>query len=447
MDIDEAINLAGYGPFHHVLLLLSGCGFAASTIELVLPSLLLPVLIQEWRLSSTIGGLLMMGTFGGEVVGGLVWARVSDRLGRRVAYVGTALSAAVCALAGCVCANFAQLLVSRILLGVALGGSMSIDFVYFMEFMPTHKRGSRATMIILVGIAGLFVVGALGPWVLPVFGWRAFVLAGALPTVVLAAGRLLWRWESPRFLLYSGRVEQAERVLEVMSRRNGCHYKPTLHIPVADLTSGDYGQHNNNGLQQQQSLLQLLAPTIAPLAAIFTLHTFAYYGMTTWFSKFAAHYNVTRVGHAKGLMLIAAAEVPGLYLSRLLIDRCGRRVTLAMNLLGAAVSVALFSVIPTTTTYFLAVSCSSYFFIVGVWAVLYVSGPELFPTHLRSTAFAVCATAGKLGGFVSPLMFGRVWDGWREPMPAARNIVAGSFMAAAVVAMVFMRETMGESMH
>lgn len=436
MNIDEAIDRAGYGPFHYVLLLLSGVGFAASTIELVLPSLLLPKLAVEWSLSSTAAGTLMMATFAGEVFGGLLWARISDKLGRRAAYVGTATLAAITAAGSAFCQDFLQLLASRAMLGMALGGSMAIDFVYFMEFMPSHRRGSRATMIILVGIVGLFLVGLFGQVVLPGFGWRVFLFTCAIPNITLAVGRLLWPWESPRFLLRSGRPREAERVLEVMAEWNGCPFKPTLHTNTID------NKPSSSGLSEYKDLY----PLIASFGAVFTAHTFSYYGMTTWFGKFAANYKVSSVGHAKNLMLIAVAEVPGLFLSCWLIDRFGRRVVLAMNLMGAAVMVSLFAVIPVSQTWFMAISCLSYFFIVGVWAGLYVYGPEVFPTQCRSTAFALCGTMGKLGGLVSPMVFGQVWDRFEQPLPIARNLIAAGFLVGAVLSIISLKETKDKSM-
>lgn len=439
MNIDDAIDRAGYGPFHYILLMLSGVGFAASTIELVLPSLLLPKLVSEWSLSSTAAGTLMMGTFAGEVLGGLVWARVSDKLGRRVAYVGTATLAAICAAGSACCQNFTQLVVSRVVLGLALGGSMAIDFVYFMEFMPLYRRGSRATMIILVGIAGLFLVGLLGHVVLPGFGWRVFLFTCAIPNLALAVGRLVWPWESPRFLLKSGRPQEAEKVLEVMSTWNGCAFKPTLQYDNSVFVKST---KSGNILTDCKDLL----PLILTFGSVFTAHTFSYYGMTTWFGKFAANYKVSSVGHAKGLMLIAVTEVPGLFLSCWLIDRFGRRTVLALNLFGAAITVSLFAVIPVDQTWFMVTSCASYFFIVGVWAGLYVYGPEVFPTECRSTAFALCGTMGKFGGLISPMVFGQVWDRFEEPIPVARNLIAGGFLIGAVLSVWSLKETKGKSM-
>ena len=368
----------------------SGLGFASSTIELVLPSLLLPKLISEWNLSATIGSTLMIGTFAGEVIGGLIWARISDRIGRRAAYVGTATLVAICASMSAGCTNFTQLLLTRFGLGVALGGSMAIDFVYFLEFVPTAFRGSRAALIILVGIFGLFLVGFLGHFVMPQYGWRVFLFACAVPSIILAFGRWLWPWESPRFLYNKGRITEAEIVINEMHRWN----KASKHGHITLIPAHKVENHAAPSLKEYRHLL----PLIVTFGLVFTLHTFSYYGMTTWFGKFGAAYKLSSVAQSTGLMIIAVAEVPGLFLSCKLIDRLGRRSVLAGNLMGAALAVSLMTFIPKDSpNIFLLTSCLAYFFIVGVWSGLYVYGPEVFPTAIRSTAFAICGTMGKLG--------------------------------------------------
>jgi MFS family permease len=37
--------------------------------------------------------------------------------------------------------TFEWLIASRLLTGIAMGGSMGLDFVFFIEFSPSQKRG------------------------------------------------------------------------------------------------------------------------------------------------------------------------------------------------------------------------------------------------------------------------------------------------------------------
>jgi len=124
----------------------------ATTVELILMSLLQGPMMAEWKMSNQKLSLLQSCMFGGELIGGLFWGSISDRLGRRFTFVGTAALATVFGLLSSAAPNFNLFIASRFGLGLAIGGSLSIDFIYFAEFVPSKSRGVRTTFIILLGI-------------------------------------------------------------------------------------------------------------------------------------------------------------------------------------------------------------------------------------------------------------------------------------------------------
>lgn len=151
--IDEALEAVGFGRFQWILLFLSGLGFCATTVELISVSLLRRPLLETWpHINGERFALLMSATFVGELLGGLLWGLMTDRVGRRVVFVGTAFMAALFGMLGSVMPNFYAFAVTRLLLGLAIGGCLAIDFVYFVEFVPAKSRGFRTTFIILLGI-------------------------------------------------------------------------------------------------------------------------------------------------------------------------------------------------------------------------------------------------------------------------------------------------------
>lgn len=165
-SIDEGLEAAGFGAFQWILCILSGIGFCATTVELISVSLLRVPLQAAWpEVSNERFALIMSSTFAGELIGGLAWGAISDRMGRRTSFICTALMAAIFGLMASISPNFYFFAACRFFLGIAIGmeikvflgitcigGSLAVDFVYFIEFVPATARGFRTTFIIFLGI-------------------------------------------------------------------------------------------------------------------------------------------------------------------------------------------------------------------------------------------------------------------------------------------------------
>ena len=93
-------------------------------------------------------------TFIGELIGGVLWGWISDKYGRRISFIGTVALSTTFGLISAAAPSFAWLLLFRFILGVALGGNLSVDFVMFLEFVESKSRGFYGTFIILFGIGG-----------------------------------------------------------------------------------------------------------------------------------------------------------------------------------------------------------------------------------------------------------------------------------------------------
>ena len=93
-------------------------------------------------------------TFLGEIIGGIVWAHLSDSYGREKVFLATSLMMFAFALILPFCPNFTAFCWVRLLLGFAIGGGLSVDFVYFIECVPPRNRSFRSAFIILIGIMG-----------------------------------------------------------------------------------------------------------------------------------------------------------------------------------------------------------------------------------------------------------------------------------------------------
>jgi AAHS family 4-hydroxybenzoate transporter-like MFS transporter len=78
------------------LLCLCGVGWAADILDVQAVAYLIPALINDWQESRARLGLAASFTFVGMLFGSLFWGVISDRYGRRPAFMLTSLCAGAC---------------------------------------------------------------------------------------------------------------------------------------------------------------------------------------------------------------------------------------------------------------------------------------------------------------------------------------------------------------
>ena len=81
--LDNAIEAIGIGKFHIFLMLITGFAWIAESMEVTVISVLSPILVCEWSLSSFEQAMIATLLFIGMGLGSSVWGCVSDKFGRK----------------------------------------------------------------------------------------------------------------------------------------------------------------------------------------------------------------------------------------------------------------------------------------------------------------------------------------------------------------------------
>ncbi|KAL2846910.1 general substrate transporter [Aspergillus pseudoustus] len=150
---------------------------------------------------------------GGSFIGAIVAGLTADRYGRKTAiYVGCFLFTAGAILQGAAY-SIAQMSVGRLIVGFGVGSASMVVPLYIAEIAPTRARGR------LIGLNNMSITGGqvisygLGAAFAHVpSGWRYMVGLGAVPSIILAC-LLPFCPESPRQLVYHGKMHEAEAVI------------------------------------------------------------------------------------------------------------------------------------------------------------------------------------------------------------------------------------------
>lgn len=168
----------------------------------------LPVLTEQWKLSTGQGTMIVTSGSVGMLLGALVAGWLGDRIGP----VNTvALGVAVTALASLAVAlspGFALFTLFRFVQGLGIGGVVPVAATYINEIARADHRGRFVLLYELIFPAGLATATLVASWVVPSFGWRVMFVIGALPVLLVVVLRRQVP-ESPRWLLSRGRARGA----------------------------------------------------------------------------------------------------------------------------------------------------------------------------------------------------------------------------------------------
>jgi MFS family permease len=233
---------------------------------LLLGSVLINEVGDEWGLSETEAGSIVTVLMLGFLIGAYGWGYCSDRYGRMFSFRKTLLLAAVAAVGAAASVNFPMLLVFCLFAGAGIGGDVPVDGTVFCEFCPTTKRWLLTAMS---------AVCALGAVIVPLFAF-IFIVAGVPHmwryvtgvTALLNFAFWLARFyvlETPKFLVVTGRLDEAAEVLRKVAAINGkqidevdFHEEVTLDAsviqPYATIQDTENGSYLETGSIDKGSL-------------------------------------------------------------------------------------------------------------------------------------------------------------------------------------------------
>jgi putative MFS transporter len=395
--IDEAIEQIGVGRFQWRLLGVNGLVWAADAMEVLIIGFVLPAIIALWNLTSAQAGLVGSATFAGMFVGAYGWGLIADRVGRRKVFLLTVLLDALFGLLSALSPNLTFLIIFRFLTGTAIGGTLPVDYAVMAEYLPVKQRGRFLVYLESFWALGTIVVALLA-WLLipqlPETGWRYLLAISALPGVL---GYWIRRTipESPRFLLLEGHGDEARAVLQHVATMN------RKQVSIGPLRAAP-----SKGKATAATIWRSpLTRRTLLLSIIWFSLSLGYYGIFTWLPRIFILQGFTFIQSYRYLILLALAQVPGYMLAAYLVERIGRKVTLAAFLVSSALFSYLFAIAATPALIVGGAMLLS-FSLLGAWGALYAYTPELFPTAVRTTGIGWASAMARAAGILAPYLGG-----------------------------------------
>ncbi|WP_229657398.1 MFS transporter [Thermogymnomonas acidicola] len=388
----EVLDNSRMTSTHRGLFILSSMGLFLDGYDLSIITLAMLVIPAQLSLTLTEHVLVNVSSFVGMAIGAPLLGWFADRFGRKVVFGMDLILFVVFAILSGLSVNFYMLFVSRLLLGVGIGGDYPISSTMLSEFAPVRNRGS-----LLIGMVGLYWVGSLMAsamnYAFAPFTdfWRyTFVIGGlmAIPIILLR----LRIPESPRWLVSRGRYREAEESIERITGSRG--------LSIA------------NGRPQRSKLSEIMRGRYA-LMAFFVFTAWFFFDVAAYGIGFYSPVILSELGFdrhirliAEGGMIIAVGAIVGYVVAFGLAENIGRRYLTIVGFLVMTVLLFLGSFVRISGPlklipfFFLFVLFEQW---VGAVTLFYPA--ELFPTSVRSTVQGTSTAISRIGAIMGVVLF------------------------------------------
>lgn len=268
------------------------------------------------------------GALGGNALAGLL----SDAFGRKKVLMLTAVLFAISALLSALTASFSVFVFSRILGGIAVGGSILIAPVYIAEIAPAALRGRLVSfnqLMIVIGISASF----FSNYFLLSLGdncWRWMLGVEAIPAALYFV-LLFFVPESPRWLFRKGRESET---LRIFTKVDGAEHAAQELESIRQNASTSTARAGAGALfSRRMRFIMFIALTIAFFQQITGINAVFYY-LPTIFSQTGGGTNAA----FKQAVIVGLVNLGMTFVAIKLIDRLGRKPLLVLGTAGMAAS-------------------------------------------------------------------------------------------------------------
>ena len=381
---------------HRKVLVGSGLGWALDAMDVGLISFVLAQLAVQWNATSLELSLIASSGFVGMAIGAALGGLLADRLGRRYVFAVTLLVYGLATGASALAGTVAVLIALRFVVGLGLGAELPVASTLVSEFAPPRIRGRIIVILESFWAVGWTAAALIGYFVVPLSadGWRWALLIGAAPALYSVVVRLGLP-ESVRFLEARGRFAEAEATVQRFEASAG---GKRVELPAqTDLTPAKTAPPRVRELFSSR-----LRARTAALWLVWFCVNFSYYGAFIWLPTILVASGFSLIRSFEYTLIITLAQLPGYAVSAWLIEKWGRRSTLATFLIGSAASAVAFGMAGDVSQVIAAGMLLS-FFNLGAWGALYAVTPELYPTRMRGTGSGWAAGVGRLASIIAPL--------------------------------------------
>ena len=355
---------------------------------------------QSFEINSYMLGLLVSSVSIGAVFGAFVNGFFVDKIGRRKTLLLTAFLFFIASVFCFLSQNITALIISRMIIGLAVGIVSFCGPLYLSEISPKEKRGqivSLHQLAITFGILFSYLTNYLCANLES--NWRVMFLIGVVPAFILFFG-LLFQKDTPRWYVIKKRYDDAKKILELVGCSKNIEYE--IQNISATLNKEEKIKFNK----------KLIMPFVIGLGIMIIqmttgINAIIYYAPTIFkMIGFSSNQDALFITIFIGLINFLMT-----FVAIILVDKIGRKPLLYIGLSGMLISLVVLSgvfvldyvFIKYLAVVFCAVYIVSFSMSLGPVAFLLVS--EVFPLKYRGSAMSITIVTNFICNFLVTGLF------------------------------------------
>jgi len=395
-----------YSPLLYLTAFIVALGGLLSGFDTGVISGALLFIKEEWNLSDYMQGILVSSTLVGATFGAILNGYLADLFGRKKILIFTAILFFIGSIFCAIASDINILIISRFIVGLAIGVVTFATPLYLSEISPEKIRGSLVSLFqlaITMGILFSYLINAVFSNI--EFGWRWMLLFGIFPAIILGAG-MLFMSDTPRWLVSKGREDEAKKVFQKIEPEIDADHEISAIKNILK---------NENASKKFEFKKWMITPLLLGIGLMFCqqwtgINTIIYYAPTIlkfagFNSNAGAIYATVGIGVVNCLMTFIA-----IFLS----DKTGRKPLLYAGLAGMAICLFIlagafrFADVLGASLKWVSLFASMFyiaFFSFSLGPIILLLVSEIFPLKFRGFGMSISTMSNFLFNFTVTLSF------------------------------------------
>ena len=453
-------------PIQRLIFFLASAGKLFEGLVIFMIGMALPLITEDFALSSAEAGLVTATSLVGILLGALFLGHLSDELGRRKMFIAEMVLFTIFLAGFTISPSLPVLLACLLGMGMALGCDYPTAHLMLSETMPTSSRSRTVLGAFAFQAVGAVVGAALAVAVLSmptasVSSWRVMFGLVVLPAALVTAGRFFTP-QSPHWLLTKGRVAEAEDALANILHHRGAdpEWLQLEPLPPSRQVSESYSDLFRHDRSLRATILASVPWFLQDLSTygigIFTpiiIATALSGSSPGGAGSDGGASSVVRdsLAGAEGAVMIDIFLIVGILVAIHFVDRLGSIRMQIIGFVGCAAGLGIAAAsefVPHATMQSILVFAGFITFQfmtnAGPNSQTYLIAGEVFPTEVRGTGAGFAAASGKAGAAITAFLFPTLLDGFGQT-PILIGLMVCSLAGAAVTSR-FRIDTTGKNL-